>query len=46
MAYLAEYYGVKLKSDKVKKYIEENNLYAPKPCRFSGEKFLYTTKFL
>lgn len=28
LAYLAEYYGVQLKDDRVKKYIQENDLYA------------------
>lgn len=38
LAYLAEYYQVTLKDDRVKKYIEEHNLYSPVPCRFNGEK--------
>lgn len=38
LAYLAEYYNVTLKDDRVKKYIEENQLYSPKKCRFTGEK--------
>lgn len=36
--YLAEYYGVTLKDDRVKKFIEEHNLYSSVRCRFSGEK--------
>lgn len=38
LAYLAEYYGVKLKDDRVKKYIEEHNLYSPIRSKFTGEK--------
>lgn len=38
MAYLAEYYGVQSKIDKVKQYIKDNNLYSPERCRFTGEK--------
>lgn len=38
MAYLAEYYEVKLKDDRVKKYIEEHGLYSKVPCRFTNEK--------
>lgn len=36
--YLAKYYEVTLKDDRVKKYIQENNLYSPARCRFTGEK--------
>lgn len=38
MEYLAEYYEVTLKDDRVKKYIQENNLYSHERCRFTGEK--------
>ncbi len=37
MEYLAEYYDVQLKSDLVKKYIKDNNLYSTKRCRFTGK---------
>lgn len=38
MEYLAEYYKVKLKDDRVKKYIAENNLYSPEVSIITGEK--------
>ena len=38
LAYLASHYQVQLKDDRVKKYIEENNLYGEKPCKFDGSK--------
>jgi len=37
MAYLAEYYQVQAKSDKVKEYIKENELYSEERCRFTGK---------
>ena len=36
--YLAQNYLKKLKSDKVKYYINEHNLYAPEKCIISGER--------
>jgi DNA polymerase I-like protein with 3'-5' exonuclease and polymerase domains len=38
MAYLAQHYGVKLKDDRVKEYIIQNELYSPQRSRFNGEK--------
>lgn len=38
LEYLSNYYGVQIKDDRVKKYIQENNLYSPVRCRFTGEK--------
>lgn len=38
MAYLAEYYGVQQKIDKVKEYIKEHELYSPERCRFTGKR--------
>ena len=38
LAYLAQYYGVQLKDDRVKEYIIQNNLYSPKLSRFTNEK--------
>ncbi len=37
MEYLAKYYGVQLKNDKVKEYIKENVLYAKSKCIFTGK---------
>lgn len=37
MEYLAEYYEVKLKDDRVKQYITEHKLWNAEPCRFTGK---------
>lgn len=37
MEYLANYYGVKQKNDKVKEYIKEHQLYSEERCRFTGK---------
>ena len=38
MEYLANYYNVKLKDDRVKQYIKDHELYREQRCRFTGER--------